>query len=122
MNGFHPVRYCHPEVASIGRTEKKLKEEAIPYKKGVFPFRASGRARASGESEGMVKVLSGEYGQILGVHIAGPGATEILSGPMVGASNELTVENFARTMHAHPTLSESVMEAMAAALGEAIHI
>jgi dihydrolipoamide dehydrogenase len=114
--------YCHPEVASLGRTEKKLKEEGIAYKKGVFPFRASGRARASGESEGMVKVLSGEYGQILGVHIAGPGATEILSGPMVGASNELTVENFARTMHAHPTLSESVMEAMAAALGEAIHV
>lgn len=114
--------YCHPEVASIGRTEKKLKEEAIPYKKGVFPFRASGRARAAGESEGMVKVLSGEYGQILGVHIVGPGATEILSGPMLGASNELTAENFARTMHAHPTLSEGVMEAMAAALGEAIHI
>lgn len=114
--------YCHPEVASIGRTEKKLKEEGTSYRKGVFPFRASGRARAAGESDGLVKVLSGEFGQILGVHIAGPGATEILSGPMVGAANELTVESFARTMHAHPTLSEAVMEAMAAALGEAIHI
>ncbi|MBL8019838.1 MAG: dihydrolipoyl dehydrogenase [Leptospirales bacterium] len=115
--------YCHPEVASIGKTEKKLKEEGITYKKGIFPFRASGRARATGEMDGMVKVLAGgEYNQILGVHIVGEGATEIISGPMLGAANELTVENFARTMHAHPTFSEGVMEAMAAVLGEAVNI
>jgi dihydrolipoamide dehydrogenase len=115
--------YCHPEVASIGGTEQRLKEQGIEYNKGQFPFTASGRGRAAGDTDGFLKILSGKkHGRILGVHIVGPGATEMIAEMQLGMEAELLVENFARTMHPHPTLSEAVMEAAGASIGEAINI
>ncbi|MBU42830.1 MAG: dihydrolipoyl dehydrogenase [Spirochaetaceae bacterium] len=115
--------YCHPEVASIGKTEQQLKDQGIEYNKGQFPFTASGRGRAAGDTDGFAKILSGKkHGRILGVHIIGPGATEMIAEMQLGMEAELVVENFARTMHPHPTLSEAVMEAAAQSLGEAINI
>ncbi|MBI39533.1 MAG: dihydrolipoyl dehydrogenase [Leptospiraceae bacterium] len=115
--------YCHPEVASIGKTEEQLKEQGIEYSKGQFPFTASGRGRAAGDTDGFCKILSGKkHGRILGVHIVGPGATEMIAEMQLGMEAELVTENFARTMHPHPTLSEAVMEAAAQSLGEAINI
>ncbi|MCB1164875.1 MAG: FAD-dependent oxidoreductase, partial [Leptospiraceae bacterium] len=115
--------YCHPEVASIGKTEQQLKDQGIEYKKGQFPFTASGRGRAAGDIDGFYKVLVGaKHGRILGVHIVGPGATEMIAEMQLGMEAELVIENFARTMHPHPTLSEAVMEASGQVLGEAINI
>ncbi|MCE9499260.1 MAG: FAD-dependent oxidoreductase, partial [Leptospira sp.] len=114
--------YCHPEVASVGMTEKKVKESGLEYKVGRFPFTASGRAQALGDTTGMVKIISGKHGEILGTHIIGNNASEIISETMVGAITELTVHDLAGTIHAHPTLSEGVMEAAADCLGEAINI
>lgn len=115
--------YCHPEVASIGKTEQQLKDQGIEFNKGQFPFTASGRGRAAGDTDGFLKILSGkQHGRILGVHIVGPGATEMIAEMQLGMEAELVVENFARTMHPHPTLSEAVMEAAAQSLGEAINI
>jgi dihydrolipoamide dehydrogenase len=115
--------YCHPEVASVGLTEKKAIELGYEIKVGRFPFSASGRAQAVGQTAGMVKIVSSkEHGEILGAHIIGASATEIISELMVGASSELTVHNLANIIHAHPTLSEGVMEAAADVLGEAINI
>ncbi len=115
--------YCHPEVASMGLTEKKAIEAGHEISIGRFPFTASGRAQAVGSTTGMVKIISGKkHGEILGAHIIGNNATEIISELMIGASMELTVHNLANIIHAHPTLSEGVMEAAADALGEAINI
>jgi dihydrolipoamide dehydrogenase len=115
--------YCHPEVASFGLTEKKAIAAGHKIKVGKFPFTASGRAQATGDTTGLVKLITDEeHGEILGAHIIGPNATEIISELMVSAINELTVHNLIQTMHAHPTLSEGVMEAAASALGEAINI
>ncbi len=115
--------YCHPEVASIGKTEQQLKDQGIEYTKGQFPFTASGRGRAAGDTDGFCKILSGKtHGRILGVHIVGPGATEMIAEMQLGMEAELVTENFARTMHPHPTLSEAVMEAAAQSLGESINI
>ncbi|HBS04983.1 MAG TPA: dihydrolipoyl dehydrogenase [Leptospiraceae bacterium] len=115
--------YCHPEVASIGKTEQQLKDQGIEYSKGQFPFTASGRGRAAGDTDGFCKILSGKkHGRILGVHIVGPGATEMIAEMQLGMEAELVTENFARTMHPHPTLSEAVMEAAAQSLGESINI
>ncbi len=115
--------YCHPEVASVGMSEKKAIEQGYEIKIGRFPFTASGRAQAVGQTTGMVKIVAGkEHGEILGAHIIGASATELISEFMVGASTELTVHNLATIIHAHPTLSEGVMEAAADVLGEAINI
>ena len=115
--------YCHPEVASIGKTEQQLRDQGIEYRKGQFPFTASGRGRAAGDTDGFLKILSGKkHGRILGVHIVGPGATEMIAEMQLGMEAELVIENFARTMHPHPTLSEAIMEAAGQALGEAINI
>lgn len=115
--------YCHPEVASIGKTEQQLKDQGIEYTKGNFPFTASGRGRAAGDTEGFLKILSSsKHGRILGVHIVGPGATEMIAEMQLGMEAELVIENFARTMHPHPTLSEAIMEAAGQSLGEAINI
>jgi dihydrolipoamide dehydrogenase len=120
---FPGCTYCHPQVASVGATEKKLKDAGVAYKVGKFPFTASGRAVAAGEAEGFVKVLSGEkYGEILGAHIIGPDATELIAEFTLAMSCELTVDDIHATIHAHPTLSESLGEAAAAVHGEAIHI
>lgn len=104
--------YCDPEVASVGLTEAKAREEGYDVKTGKFPFSASGKARILGEEEGFVKVVSeSKYDEILGVHIIGPHATELIAEACVAMQLESTAEELGRTMHAHPTISEAVMEA-----------
>ena len=115
--------YCHPEVASVGATEQRLKEKNTPYKVGKFPFSANGRARTAGTTEGFVKVLvDPKYGEILGAHIIGPHATELLAELVSARENELTIEEVELPIHAHPTLSEAVGEAALDAMGRVIHI
>lgn len=114
--------YCHPQIASVGLTEAKAKAAGYEVKIGKYMFRANGRAVAGGETDGFVKfVVDSKYGEVLGVHIIGPGAPELIGEVVVGREFELTAKDFARTIHAHPTLSEAVMEAAGDALGEAIH-
>lgn len=120
---FPGCTYCQPQVASIGQTEKQLKEAGTAYKVGKFPFQASGKAVASNQAEGFVKLIVGEkYGEILGAHIVGSDATEMIAEYGLGMQLEATAEEVHNTIHAHPTLSEAMMEAAAAVFGEAIHI
>jgi len=114
--------YCHPEVASIGYTEQQCKDKKLDYKVGRFPFSASGRARTSGETEGFVKIIrDAKYGEILGAHIIGSHATELLHEIAVARENEFTVEEIDLAIHAHPTLAEAVAEACLDSLGKVIH-
>jgi dihydrolipoamide dehydrogenase len=114
--------YCHPEVASIGMTEAQVKEKKIDYKVGRFPFSANGRARTSGETEGFVKIIrDAKYGEILGAHIIGAHATELIHELAVARENEYTVEEVDLAIHAHPTLSEAIAEAALDSLGKMIH-
>lgn len=131
VNGFKPKKvglfpgctYCHPQVASVGLTERAAKEKNLKFKVGKFPFMASGKARAIGESEGFVKLIIGEpHGEILGAHIIGPDATEMIAELGLAMNMEATVEEIEATIHAHPTLSEAVKEAVEVAMGHAIHI
>jgi dihydrolipoamide dehydrogenase len=116
------VVYTHPEAASIGATEEQLKSEEIPYKVGRFPFMASGRARAMDNVDGFVKVLANpDSGRILGVHIIGPSASELISEAVTIMAFDGSVEDIALTMHAHPTLSEAFKEAALGAFGKAVH-
>ena len=126
----HPVNYgnvpnatyCHPEVASIGLTEQQVKEKKLEYKVGKFPFSANGRARTSGETEGFVKIIrDAKYGEILGAHIVGAHATELIHELAVARENEFTVEEVDLAIHAHPTLAEAVAEAALDSLGRMIH-
>ena len=126
----HPVNYknipsctyCHPEVASVGLTEQQCKEQKLDYKVGKFPFSANGRARTAGETEGFVKIIrDAKYGEILGAHIVGPHATELIHELAVARENEFTVEEIDLAIHAHPTLSEAVAEAALDSLGKMIH-
>jgi dihydrolipoamide dehydrogenase len=120
---FPGCTYCQPQVASIGITEKQAVERKLAYKVGKFPFTASGKAVASGESEGFVKVISdAKTGEIYGAHIIGADATELIGEYGLAMQMEGTVADIHHTIHAHPTLSEAVMEAAAATTGEAIHI
>ena len=120
---FPGCTYCLPQVASIGKTEKDLKEEGTPYKTGKFPFQASGKAVASNTAEGFVKLLVGEqYGEVLGAHIVGADATEMIAEYCLAVQLEATAEDIHGTIHAHPTMSEAMMEAAASVFGEAIHI
>lgn len=115
--------YCQPQVASIGLTEVKAKEKGYEIKVGKFPFMASGKAFAIGEREGFVKLIfDAKYGEVLGAHIIGSEATEMIAEVGVAKSLEATAESIIKTIHAHPTLSESIMEAAANAYGESIHI
>ncbi|MFA3783172.1 dihydrolipoyl dehydrogenase [Melioribacteraceae bacterium 4301-Me] len=115
--------YCQPQVASIGLTEEKAKEKGYKIKIGKFPFMASGKAFAIGERNGFVKLIFEEkYGELLGAHIIGSEATEMIAELGIAKSHEATYETILKTIHAHPTLSESIMEAAAQAYGEAIHI
>jgi len=114
--------YCHPEVASVGATEQQLKEKHVAYKVGKFPFSANGRARTAGETEGFVKILADpKYGEILGAHIIGAHATELIHELVVARENELTIEEVDLAIHAHPTLSEAIAEATLDAMGRVIH-
>jgi dihydrolipoamide dehydrogenase len=115
--------YCRPQIASIGLTEAKAKEGGREVAVGKFPFTANGKAVALGDTEGFVKVVADKKtGEILGVHIIGPEATEIIHEFAVGRTLEATVDEIMHTIHAHPTLSEAALEATLAAMGQAIHI
>jgi len=127
----HPIRYdnvpsvtyCHPEVASIGLSEDQCKEKKLDYVVGRFPFSASGRARGTGETEGFVKVIRDKkYGEILGAHIVGSQASEIIHELAVARANEYSVEEVELAIHAHPTMSEAVAEAVLDSLGRVVHI
>ncbi len=116
------VVYTHPEAASIGATEEQLKEHGTVYKTGRFPFMASGRARAMDNVDGFVKVLANpKSGRILGVHIIGPYASELISEAVTIMAFDGSVEDVALTMHAHPTLSEAFKEAALGAFGKTVH-
>jgi dihydrolipoamide dehydrogenase len=115
--------YCEPEVASVGQTEEEARQEGRDVSTGKFPLRASGRALAAGAGEGFVKlVVDKAYGEILGAQMVGAGVTELVAEVAVAMSLEATAESLHDVVHAHPTLSEAVMEAAGAALGKAIHI
>ncbi|MFZ5443216.1 MAG: dihydrolipoyl dehydrogenase [Myxococcota bacterium] len=115
--------YCYPEVASVGLTEKKAKEKGYDVKVGTFPFSAITKASISDEGMGLVKIVSDKkYDEVLGVHLIGPHATELLAEACVALQLETTTEELARTVHAHPTLSEIMHEAAEATLGHPIHI
>jgi dihydrolipoamide dehydrogenase len=122
VGAFPGCTYCHPQVASIGLTERAAKEKGLKYKVGKFPFLASGKALAVGESEGFVKLIVGEkHGEILGAHILGADATEMIAELGLAITLEATYEEIAATIHAHPTLSEAIHEAAHASQGHAIH-
>jgi len=115
--------YCVPQVASVGHTEDHLKAEGIPHKVGKYPFAANGKNRGTGHTEGFVKVLvDPEYGELLGAHLVGDNATELLAELVVAKRGEVDALTFARTIHAHPTSSEAVLEAMSEALEIGVHI
>lgn len=112
MNLVPNCTYCDPEVASVGMTEQKAKDAGYDVKIGKFPFSASGKARILGETDGFVKIVSEKkYDEVLGVHIIGPHATELLAEACVAMQLETTADELGRTIHAHPTVSETVMEA-----------
>jgi dihydrolipoyl dehydrogenase len=114
--------YTDPEVASVGLTEKKAKERGHDVKVGKFPFTANAKARILGESGGLVKFVSDKkYDELLGVHIVGPRATELIAEACAALELEATSESIARTIHAHPTLSEALMEAAEDVGGHSIH-
>lgn len=116
------VIYTYPEVAAVGKTEEELKEAGIAYNVGSFPFAANSRARANGSSEGYVKVLADkETDKILGVHIIGPNAGEMIAEGVLGMEYGASSEDIARTCHAHPTLSEAFKEACMDAYDKPIH-
>jgi dihydrolipoamide dehydrogenase len=115
--------YCRPQIASIGLSEPRARESGREVTVGKFPFTANGKAVALGDTEGFVKVVADKAtGEILGVHIVGPEATEMIHEFAVGRTLEATLEEIIHTIHAHPTLSEAALEATLAALGQAIHI
>ncbi|HXI34626.1 MAG TPA: dihydrolipoyl dehydrogenase [Gemmatimonadales bacterium] len=115
------VTYCHPEVASIGLTEDQCKEKKLDYVAGKFPFSANGRARGTGETEGFVKILRDKkYGEILGAHIVGAHASEMIHELAVARENEYTVEEIELAIHAHPTMSEAVAQAALDSLGRVV--
>lgn len=115
--------FTSPEVASVGFTEQQLQERGVAYKAGRFPFTASGKATAAGERDGFVKLLFAEEdGRLLGAHLVGAQVTEMLAEPTLARALGATAHRIARTIHAHPTMHEGVMEAAEAAIGQAIHL
>jgi dihydrolipoamide dehydrogenase len=117
------VTFCQPQVASVGMTEKEAKEKGIEIKVGRFPFSASGKGRAVGETAGLVKVIfDAKYDELIGAHIVGAEASELIAELTLAKTLEGTHEQIIKTIHSHPTLSEAVMEAVADAYGEAINI
>jgi len=123
VGNFPGCTYCQPQVASTGLTEKAAKEKKLDYKVGKFPFTAVGKAVAAGDTEGFVKVIAdSKTGEILGVHIIGNEATELIAEYGLAMNLEATVDEIHDSIHAHPTLSEALGEAALAVLGKAIHI
>ncbi len=120
---FPGCTYCHPEVASVGLTEDACKEKKLDYRVGKFPFAASGRALAVADAEGFVKIIfDKKHGEILGAHIIGAGATELIAEMGLAMNLEATNEEIEATIHAHPTLAEAIHEAAGDAFGHAVHI
>ena len=114
--------YCHPEIGSVGLTEAKAKEKGYDVKIGKFPFTANSRASIVGQHEGFIKIVTdAKYGEILGVHIIGPNATELIAESVVALEMECTAEELASIIHAHPTLSEAMLDAANAVFGMAIN-
>jgi dihydrolipoamide dehydrogenase len=123
VSTFPGCTYCQPQVASVGLTEQAAAEQGLKYIVGQFPYQASGKAQAIGETEGFIKILIAEpHGEILGAHIIGTEATELIAELGLAINSELTFEDIENTIHAHPTLSEMVFEATEAAHGRAVHI
>jgi dihydrolipoamide dehydrogenase len=117
------VIFTSPEMASVGRTEEELKEKKVEYVAGKFPFAASGRAMSLMETEGFVKVLAdAKTDEVLGVHMVGPEVTELVAEAALAIEMGATSEDIARTIHAHPTLPEAMMEAAEAVHTMAVHI
>jgi dihydrolipoamide dehydrogenase len=115
--------YCYPEISSVGLTEQQAIDKGYKIKVGKFPFSASGKASASGNKEGFVKVIFDEkYGEWLGCHMIGAGVTDMIAEAVLGRKLETTGMEVLKTIHPHPTMSEAVMEAVAAAYGEVIHL
>ena len=120
---FPSCTYSQPQVASVGLTERAAKEKGLKFRVGKFPFSASGKARAVGEVDGFVKLLFGEpHGELLGAHIVGAEATEMIAELGLALTLEATHEEIEASIHAHPTLSEAVHEATGQAFGTAIHL
>jgi dihydrolipoamide dehydrogenase len=120
---FPGCTYCQPQVASVGLTERAVKEKGLKYKVGMFPFQASGKAMAVGETDGFVKLITGEkHGEILGAHIIGSEATEMIAELGLAITMEATLDEIHATIHAHPTLTEAIHEAALAADGHALHM
>ena len=115
--------YCSPEIASVGLSEEEALKKGYNIKVGKFPFSASGKAQASGKSEGFVKVIfDSKYGEWLGCHMIGDGVTDMIAEAVLGRKLETTGHEVLKTIHPHPTMSEAVMEAVAAAYDEVIHL
>ncbi|MBK9791595.1 MAG: dihydrolipoyl dehydrogenase [Sphingobacteriales bacterium] len=115
--------YCSPEVASVGITEQKAKEKGLDILVGKFPFSASGKAKAAGKSDGFVKlIIDKKYGEVLGAHFIGENVTEMIAEIIVARKLETTGMQILKSVHPHPTMSEAIMEAAAAAYGEVIHL
>lgn len=122
VENFPGCTYCYPEVASVGKTEEALKEAGVDYKVGKFPFQALGKAQAIGETEGFVKLIYGkEHGELLGAHIIGENATDLIAEMGLALEMELTTEDIHGTIHAHPTIAEAIHEATLDADGHALH-
>ena len=113
--------YCIPQVASVGRTEKQCRDEGLEYTASKFPFQASGKAQALGETTGFVKMIAGEHGEILGCHMVGEGVTELIAEIGTAMKAEATIDEVIQAIHAHPTMSEAVHEAALGADGRMIH-
>lgn len=123
VSKFPGCTYCHPQIASFGLTEDKAKADGIDYKVGKFPFSASGKAVAINQPEGFVKlIIDARHGEVLGAHIIGGNATELIAEYVLANRVEITADEIHETIHAHPTLSEALGEAAADAYGQAIHI
>jgi len=122
-NNVPGCTYCYPEIASVGYTEAKAKEAGYEVRVGKFPLSASGKASAAGHAEGFVKVIfDAKYGEWLGAHFIGANATEMIAGVVVARKLETTGHEIIKSVHPHPTMSEAIMEAVAAAYGEVIHL
>ena len=122
-NNIPGCTYCSPEIASVGMTEKTAKEAGHELKIGKFPFSASGKASAAGHNDGFVKLIfDAKYGELLGAHMIGANVTEMIAEIVALRKLETTGHELIKTVHPHPTMSEAIMEAAAAAYGEVIHI
>ncbi|MGC9343978.1 MAG: dihydrolipoyl dehydrogenase, partial [Bacteroidales bacterium] len=122
-NNIPGCTYTNPEIASVGMTEKQAKEAGYEIKVGKFPYTASGKAAAAGQKEGFIKLIFDEkYGELLGAHMIGANVTEMIAEMVVSRKLETTGHEIIKSVHPHPTMSEAIMEAAAAAYGEVIHI